>query len=116
MKKNFSNHIHITGEARSGTTLMKNLFRCFEDTVVVVGETNPDLSEFFQGTPMQRQEILDCFDKNVITKLPYACSREFPFTMDRYPGLKKVLYTTSTKVDPARNKFVFKNLPVLLSI
>ena len=33
-------HVHITGFARSGTTLLKNLFACFKNTYIIPGEVS----------------------------------------------------------------------------
>lgn len=39
----YGRHIHITGPARSGTTLMKNLMHCYAMTCVTLGESHPSL-------------------------------------------------------------------------
>lgn len=52
--------IHITGQARSGTTLMKNLMHCFEDTIVIDGEHHPcdvDPTEGITVTKFPGEEV-----------------------------------------------------------
>jgi len=88
----FSNHIHVTGEARSGTTLMKNLFRCYNGTLVVAAESSPNLLNAFTGTKEERDFILSQKHLRVVTKLPYSCSKCTPFTTENYPNLTNVVY------------------------
>lgn len=70
IKSDFGNHIHITGIARSGTSLIKNLFLCFDNTIVCSAETLPDLSVHFQGSDEERLEILKNTEDWIITKQP----------------------------------------------
>lgn len=84
LKKSFDNHIHITGVSRTGTTLMKNLFRCFKGTIVTPAETLPDLSMHFQWSNSKRRELLHNTKDLIITKQPGGA------TLTRYPGLRVV--------------------------
>lgn len=70
LKESFCNHVHITGQSRTGTTLIKNLFHCFENTVVTPGETYPDLSMHFQGTVEERRSLLEDVTSTIVTKQP----------------------------------------------
>lgn len=86
LKSSFSNHIHISGPARSGTTLVKNLFTCFKNTIVIPAETLPDLSWHYQGTDNEREDILADTESRIITKQP---GNVYPYNM--YPDLRQMI-------------------------
>lgn len=65
----YRHHIHITGAARTGTTLMKNLMHCYMGTFVVPGESGPDTSRAPRGI--------------IVTKYP----ENGPELYDKYPNL-----------------------------
>lgn len=67
----YDNHIHITGMARTGTTLMKNLMACFEGVVLGTAECKPD-------------EFLPAGASIVVTKLPGGG----PEIYESYPGVR----------------------------
>ena len=53
-------YIHITGFSRSGTTLLSNLFRCYEDTFVAPGE----------NARIRMNPKLKLHNRTTVTKLP----------------------------------------------
>lgn len=69
----YENHIHITGAARTGTTLMKNLMHCFMGTFVVPGESGPDTSRAPRGI--------------IVTKYPEKGTELY----EQYPNLGVIL-------------------------
>ncbi|KKN39033.1 hypothetical protein LCGC14_0747570 [marine sediment metagenome] len=67
----YGRHIHITGPARSGTTLMKNLMHCYLGTFVTLEERHPSL---------------DLPRRINITKYP----EDGPELYEEYPGLNVI--------------------------
>jgi hypothetical protein len=68
----YEKHIHITGPARSGTTLMKNLMHCYLGGFVTAGERHPELSEWSRMF--------------TVTKFP----EDGPELYHNYPGLNVI--------------------------
>jgi hypothetical protein len=59
----YDRHIHITGHARTGTTLMKNLMHCFEETFVTMAERKVDEKDVARWANNK-------LDKKIVTKFP----------------------------------------------